>query len=63
MPAELEFSEEEVKKTLQGVIVLTQPQSLVDSQIEQYMPDPDLAVIARLICQDPDIAGALLGSR
>ncbi|MDD2053460.1 HDOD domain-containing protein [Pseudomonas putida] len=37
-----------------------QPQIMVDLQMEQYMPDPDLEVIARLISQDPGLAGALL---
>ncbi|WP_459742697.1 HDOD domain-containing protein [Pseudomonas sp. 3A(2025)] len=37
-----------------------QPQILVDLQMEQYMPDPDLGVIARLISQDPGLSGALL---
>jgi HD-like signal output (HDOD) protein len=33
---------------------------MVDLQMEQYMPDPDLGVIARLIAQDPGLSGALL---
>ncbi|MFF7706441.1 HDOD domain-containing protein [Pseudomonas sp. NPDC007930] len=37
-----------------------QPQIMVDLQMEQYMPDPDLATIARLIAQDPGLSGALL---
>ncbi|WP_397459792.1 HDOD domain-containing protein [Pseudomonas asplenii] len=37
-----------------------QPQIMVDLQIEQYMPDPDLEVIARLISQDPGLSGSLL---
>ncbi|WP_397459820.1 HDOD domain-containing protein [Pseudomonas asplenii] len=37
-----------------------QPQIMVDLQMEQYMPDPDLDVIARLISQDPGLSGALL---
>ncbi|WP_177413486.1 HDOD domain-containing protein [Pseudomonas sp. R5-89-07] len=37
-----------------------QPQIMVDLQMEQYMPDPDLEVIARLIAQDPGLSGALL---
>ncbi|MBP0939644.1 HDOD domain-containing protein [Pseudomonas alliivorans] len=37
-----------------------QPQIMVDLQMEQYMPDPDLGVIARLIAQDPGLSGALL---
>ncbi|WP_204124810.1 HDOD domain-containing protein [Pseudomonas sp. 008] len=37
-----------------------QPQIMVDLQMEQYMPDPDLEVIAKLISQDPGLSGALL---
>ncbi|WP_177494577.1 HDOD domain-containing protein [Pseudomonas sp. H9] len=37
-----------------------QPQIMVDLQFEQYMPDPDLEVIAKLISQDPGLSGALL---
>ncbi|MGE7959849.1 HDOD domain-containing protein [Pseudomonas sp. NPDC089530] len=37
-----------------------QPQIMVDLQMEQYMPDPDLETIARLISQDPGLSGALL---
>ncbi|MCI8211563.1 histidine kinase [Pseudomonas sp. S25] len=60
MSAESEFTDEKIKQALQGITVPPQPQILVDLQIEQYMPDPDLAEIARLISQDPGIAGALL---
>ncbi|WP_181298149.1 HDOD domain-containing protein [Pseudomonas sp. Q2-TVG4-2] len=37
-----------------------QPQIMVDLQMEQVMPDPDLRTIARLISQDPGLSGALL---
>ncbi|MEH3022759.1 MAG: HDOD domain-containing protein [Pseudomonas oryzihabitans] len=37
-----------------------QPQIMVDLQLEQIMPNPDLKVIARLIGQDPGLSGALL---
>ncbi|WP_420825757.1 HDOD domain-containing protein [Pseudomonas typographi] len=37
-----------------------QPQILVDLQMEQYQPDPDLATIARLVSQDPGLSGSLL---
>ncbi|WLG98325.1 HDOD domain-containing protein [Pseudomonas sp. FP198] len=37
-----------------------QPQIMVDLQMEQYMPDPDLENIAKLISQDPGLSGALL---
>ncbi|MCJ8170354.1 HDOD domain-containing protein [Pseudomonas sp. A3.4] len=37
-----------------------QPQIMVDLQMEQVMPDPDLRTIAKLISQDPGLSGALL---
>ncbi|MCU1718465.1 HDOD domain-containing protein [Pseudomonas sp. 5P_3.1_Bac2] len=37
-----------------------QPQIMVDLQMEQVMPSPDLKAIAKLISQDPGLAGALL---
>lgn len=58
MPPEL--SAEQIQQALQGISVPPQPQIMVDLQMEQYMPDPDLDVIARLIAQDPGLSGALL---
>ena len=55
-----ELSAEQIQQTLQGISVPPQPQIMVDLQMEQYMPDPDLEVIARLISQDPGLSGALL---
>ncbi|MGY2170765.1 HDOD domain-containing protein [Pseudomonas gingeri] len=55
-----ELTAEQIKFALQGISVPPQPQIMVDLQIEQYMPDPDLTEIARLISQDPGMAGALL---
>ncbi|MDH0897484.1 MULTISPECIES: HDOD domain-containing protein [Pseudomonas] len=37
-----------------------QPQIMVDLQMEQIMPNPDLRSIAKLISQDPGLSGALL---
>ncbi|MDF3193565.1 HDOD domain-containing protein [Pseudomonas sp. 1928-m] len=37
-----------------------QPQIMVDLQMEQVMPSPDLRAIAKLIGQDPGLSGALL---
>ncbi|UTH38890.1 HDOD domain-containing protein [Pseudomonas sp. KHPS1] len=37
-----------------------QPQIMVDLQMEQVMPSPDLKAISRLISQDPGLSGALL---
>jgi HD-like signal output (HDOD) protein len=55
-----ELSPEQIQQALQGISVPPQPQIMVDLQMEQYMPDPDLEVIARLIAQDPGLSGALL---
>ena len=55
-----ELSSEQIQQALQGISVPPQPQIMVDLQMEQYMPDPDLEVIAGLIAQDPGLSGALL---
>jgi HD-like signal output (HDOD) protein len=56
----LELTAEQIQQALQGISVPPQPQIMVDLQMEQYMPDPDLEAIARLIAQDPGLSGALL---
>lgn len=55
-----DLTPEQIQQALQGISVPPQPQIMVDLQMEQYMPDPDLGVIARLISQDPGLSGALL---
>ena len=55
-----ELSAEQILQVLQGISVPPQPQIMVHLQMKQYMPDPDLEVIARLIAQDPGLSGALL---
>ncbi|MCC1687512.1 histidine kinase, partial [Salmonella enterica subsp. enterica serovar Indiana] len=40
-----ELSAEQIQQALQGISVPPQPQIMVDLQMEQYMPDPDLEVI------------------
>ena len=55
-----ELSPELIQQALQGISIPPQPQIMVDLQFEQYMPDPDLETIARLISQDPGLSGALL---
>ncbi|PQP04770.1 histidine kinase [Pseudomonas frederiksbergensis] len=55
-----ELTAEQIQQSLQGISVPPQPQIMVDLQMEQYMPDPDLEVIAKLISQDPGLSGALL---
>nr|WP_215730817.1 HDOD domain-containing protein [Pseudomonas lalucatii] len=55
-----ELSAEQIQQVLQGISVPPQPQIMVDLQMEQVMPHPDLRNIARLIGQDPGLSGALL---
>ena len=55
-----ELSPELIQQVLQGISVPPQPQIMVDLQMEQVMPNPDLKTIARLIGQDPGLSGALL---
>jgi HD-like signal output (HDOD) protein len=54
------LSAEQLHKALQGISVPPQPQIMVDLQMEQVMPNPDLQAIAKLISQDPGLSGALL---
>ncbi len=55
-----ELTAEQIQHALQGISVPPQPQIMVDLQMEQLMPDPDLKAIAKLIAQDPGLSGALL---
>ncbi|MBA1202318.1 HDOD domain-containing protein [Pseudomonas capeferrum] len=55
-----ELTAEQIQQALQGISIPPQPQIMVDLQFEQYMPDPDLETIAKLISQDPGLSGALL---
>jgi len=58
MPPQL--SEEQISHILQGIRVPPQPQILVDLQMEQAMPDPDIEQISRLIRQDVSLSGMML---
>jgi HD-like signal output (HDOD) protein len=55
-----QLSPEQIRQALQGISVPPQPQIMVDLQMEQVMPTPDLKAIARLISQDPGLSGSLL---
>lgn len=55
-----ELSEDQIAKILQGIHVPPQPQILVDLQMEQIMPDPDIGRIADLISKDVGLAGTML---
>lgn len=55
-----ELNEEQIQRILQGIRIPPQPQILVDLQMEQVMPDPDINRIARLIQQDVGLSGTVL---
>ena len=55
-----ELSEEQIQQILQGIRIPPQPQILVDLQMEQLMPDPDMRTISRLVSQDVGLAGTIL---
>jgi len=54
------LSEEQIQHILQGIRLPPQPQILVDLQMEQAMPDPDLSQVAKLIRQDVSLSGMIL---
>ena len=58
MPAEL--TDEQIHNVLQGIRIPPQPQIMVDLQMEQAMPDPDIDQIADLIRQDVSLSGMML---
>ena len=55
-----DLDEQQIDKILHGISIPPQPQIMVDLQIEQLQPDPDLKRIADLIAQDVGLAGAML---
>jgi len=56
----MNLSEEQVQQILQGITIPPQPQILVDLQMEQLQPEPDINHIAKLISQDVSLAGTVL---
>ncbi|RMF14411.1 MAG: HDOD domain-containing protein [Gammaproteobacteria bacterium] len=54
------LDEAQIARILQGIKIPPQPQILVDLQMEQIMPDPDLGRIAELISQDVGLSGTIL---
>lgn len=54
------LTEEQIQDVLHGIKIPPQPQILVDLQMEQIMPDPDLTRIAELISRDVGLAGTIL---
>ena len=55
-----ELTEEQIAHILQGIHVPTQPQILVDLQMEQLTPNPDIRQIAALIAKDVGLSGTML---
>lgn len=54
------LTEEQIRHILQGIRIPPQPQILVDLQIEQVTPDPDMDQVVRLIRQDVSLSGMML---
>ncbi|WP_221793117.1 HDOD domain-containing protein [Oceanobacter mangrovi] len=54
------LTDDQIQRILQGIKIPPQPQILVDLQIEQIMPEPDLQRIAELIQQDVGLSGTIL---
>lgn len=56
----IELNSEQITKILQGISIPPQPQIMVDLQMEQLDPFPDINCIAKLIAQDVGLAGTML---
>ncbi|WP_287438944.1 HDOD domain-containing protein [Reinekea sp.] len=56
----IELDPDQIDQILQGINIPPQPQVMVDLQMEQYRPRPDIGRIANLIAQDVGLAGAML---
>jgi len=54
------LTDAQVKKILHGIHVPPQPQILVDLQMEQILPEPDINRIAALISKDVGLSGTML---
>ena len=54
------ISDSDLQDALKGISIPPQPQILVDIQMEQALPDPDMRHIADLIRKDPALAGTML---
>lgn len=55
-----DLTEDQIKHILQGIKIPPQPQILVDLQMEQVMPNPDIRRIAELISLDVGLSGTIL---
>jgi len=56
----IELDAYQIEQILLGITIPPQPQIMVDLQMEQYQPNPDIGRIADLIAQDVGLAGAML---
>ncbi len=56
----IELDNEQIEQILKGITIPPQPQILVDLQMEQFQPQPDINRIAKLIAQDVGLAGTML---
>lgn len=56
----LDLDSEQIEQILQGISIPPQPQIMVDLQMEQFQPTPDLSRIADIIAQDVGLAGTML---
>lgn len=55
-----DLSHEQVEVILKGIKIPPQPQIMVDLQMEQAMPDPDIERISELISHDASLSGTIL---
>lgn len=56
----IELDTDQISQILQGISIPPQPQIMVDLQMEQFQPNPDLGRIADIIAQDVGLAGTML---
>ena len=56
----IELSPEQLEEILKGIKVPPQPQIMVDLQMEQAMPEPDIKQISDLISRDVGLSGSIL---
>jgi HD-like signal output (HDOD) protein len=56
----IELDNEQIEQILQGISIPPQPQIMVDLQMEQFQPTPDLSRIADIIAQDVGLAGTMM---
>ncbi|MFL0797568.1 MAG: HDOD domain-containing protein [Cellvibrionaceae bacterium] len=56
----VELTQDQIKELLQGITIPPQPQIMVDLQMEQLNPSPDIEAITKLISQDMGLAGSIL---